>query len=159
MNNQQTKPKLAGKKRASTTSNSSSSDKADPLKPVNEGIYLAKARKHMGRVRLPARTLDYHNYIKKGYPRRARYLTKNPDAAKEVYNFYFSCYTACNDTSRERFEKSKIEGQPLAKEICFPPWLTDWRNQLVSFELWLADELAYVKAKGTISIYDLSEND
>ena len=85
MNKQQTQKKITGYKRASTTSHSSSSDNADTLsRPVNEGIYLAKARKHMGKVRLPARTLDYHNYIKKGYPRRARYLSKNPDAAKEV---------------------------------------------------------------------------
>ena len=76
--------------------------------------------------KLPRRNEAYHIYIKKGLPKRGKYLLNHPDATKAVHSFYQSCYEACDAESTERYNTAINRGQPINREEYFPSWLLEW---------------------------------
>ena len=109
--------------------------------------------------KLPRRTEAYATYIKKGFPKRGRYLVNHNDAAKAVHAFYQSCYEACDAESTERYKAAMSKSQPINREEFFPSWLLEWSILVKNFDIWLAQELTYIEKKKDSSIYDLLEAD
>ena len=76
--------------------------------------------------KLPRRTEAYATYIKKGFPKRGRYLINHNDAAIAVHAFYNSCYEACNSESTEKYKTALSRVQHVNRDEFFPTWLIDW---------------------------------